>query len=241
MARFLTLPDALDVSSQIYYASTFLGAFPFLNRSPAILTYEAMLRVISIFTGRYSAVMKGEYDSAELIFRSISQYDRGVGVKPGFDEQDAKVSSFQIRKNSKKDEEKLVSEDKDVENEEDDEDDENDEMVFAAFEALDSIEAFKHTEKPKINVVRKISVEDMVKLVMFLLVTAPLNPQESLALYAERYSSEAIAALRQTAENIVRSMSIDGRPIQFRDFERSAKGSLVSAIIQSSSCITTIY
>jgi len=222
MARFLALPDALEVSPLIFQASTFLGAFPFLFMAPSILTYDAMIRVVAIFTRKYTIIMKGKHDAAHLIFRSISEYDRGVGAKPGFDEKAATAPASQIINSSTEDDTFVIGDD------DEEEDDDDDEMALAALDALDAIEVFKHSEKPEIKFVRKISVENMTRIVMLLLVTAPLDAQESLALYVERYSADALPALKKTAENIVRSMSLDGRPIQYRSFSKSVNNSLVS-------------
>jgi len=230
MARFLALPDALEVGPLIFQASTFLGAFPFLFMAPSILTYDAMIRVVAIFTRKYTVIMKGKHDAVHLIFRSISEYDRG-GAKPGFDEKAATAPASQIMNSSTGDDTFVVDD------EDEEEDDDDDEMALAALDALDAIEVFKHTDKPEIKFVRKISVENMTRIVMLLIVTAPLDPQESLALYVERYSAEALQALKRTAENIVRSMSIDGRPIQYRAFNKSVNSSLVGEhIFCDSSC-----
>jgi hypothetical protein len=83
----------------------------------------------------------------------------------------------------------------------DDEDDDDDELALAALEALDAIEVFKHGDAPIAQA--SIPSDNLRKLIMFLLLIAPLGPQESLSKYADRLVGEKLEGLRRTADNIL--------------------------------------
>ena len=75
LCRFLALPDALGSGPVIFQMVTYLGAFPFPSLAPAILTREAMVKVVVIMTERYGKVLKrGLKDRNKLLFRSLGRY-----------------------------------------------------------------------------------------------------------------------------------------------------------------------
>src|SRR5947207_14603944 len=76
-------PGCSGVCPLIYQASTFIGAFPFLSHAPTILDYDAIIRVVAIFTGKFNGIIKGKHDVLHLFFRAFSQYDRGTGEDDG--------------------------------------------------------------------------------------------------------------------------------------------------------------
>ncbi|KAF3936578.1 hypothetical protein ABW19_dt0205439 [Dactylella cylindrospora] len=237
LTRFLELPDALDVVALIYHASSTAANFPFLGNlnGPGILDWEAMVRVVSVFTGRYKQVLrKGGGDQVRVWWRLFSVYDRGGdgGESGKAGEVGQSGSSWESLKDGNA--QQLVGGPPGTSTEDDlfqiadpeDMEDDDDELTLAALDALDAIEVFKHQEKPEIKYIRRINPDDMVKLVMLLLVIAPMDPQESLAVYVERYSDEALVDLKKSAEAIVRSMSNGGKPILWSAFSKSIRRSL---------------
>src|SRR5436305_7141721 len=81
LCRFLCLPDEVHAGSVIYQMATYLGAFPFPSLAPSILTREAMLKVITIMTERYSKILKrGKQDKIKLLFRSMAIFDRRMSA-----------------------------------------------------------------------------------------------------------------------------------------------------------------
>ena len=80
LCRFLELPDALGVGSVVFQMASYLGAFPFASQAPAILTNEALLKVITILTERYGAVLKkrGREIWLREIYRSLAVYDNSI-------------------------------------------------------------------------------------------------------------------------------------------------------------------
>ncbi|KAK6521343.1 Restriction of telomere capping protein 5 [Arthrobotrys conoides] len=252
LTRFLELPDALDVASLLYHATSVAAGFPFLSDGPGILDWEAIVRVVCVFTGRYKTVLrKGGGDPVRVWFRILAVHDRGGGGTSNGHEVNGKHIEAAIAEamahggehrdthhsHEKHDDHDHNHEDDDhsddifqIADPEDMEDEnDDDELALAALEALDAIEVFKLAEKPAVMVqkyVRRLDPQELTKLVMLLLVIAPLDPQESLATYVERYSGDALVDLRRAAGSIVRSMSVDGKPILWTGFSRSVKRSL---------------
>src|SRR5271170_8368666 len=81
LCRFLCLPDEVHARSVIYQMATYLGAFPFPSLAPCILTREAMLKVVTIMTERYSKILKrGKQDKIKLLFRCMAVFDRRMST-----------------------------------------------------------------------------------------------------------------------------------------------------------------
>lgn len=199
ISRFLEIPDVISVSSIVYQICTYLGSFPFGQNAPVILGFEQMLVVVVILTERYQRVLKkGSSDRTKLLFRSLAVYDRGSSTadkasaesKAGNpDESEATtsrshVSGFAVD---------------DAAN--DEEDDDDDELALAALESLDAIEVFKQGDAPISQAT--IPSDNLKKLIMLLLIVAPLEPQESLSKYSERLAGEKLESLRRTADNVL--------------------------------------
>ena len=72
LCRFLSVPDALSVGPIVYQMCTYLGAFPFPSLAPAILTREALVKVVVVVTEKYGKVLKrGGNDRNKLLFQSL--------------------------------------------------------------------------------------------------------------------------------------------------------------------------
>ena len=75
LCRFLAIPDVIGPGPVLFQMATYLGAFPFASLAPAILTREAMVKVVAILTERYGKVLKrGLRDRNKLLFRSLGEY-----------------------------------------------------------------------------------------------------------------------------------------------------------------------
>ncbi|KAK6340880.1 Restriction of telomere capping protein 5 [Orbilia brochopaga] len=233
LTRFLELPDALDVGALIFHASSAAASFPFISIGPTILEWEGMVRALCVFTGRYKGVLKkGVGDPVRLWFKVLSVYDRGEEEEMDTDpagKGDAASSIITADTATTTETAESTSGTDDlfaVADPEDMEEDDDDDLALAALDALDAIEVFKHAEKSSVKYIQRLDPQDMIKFVMLLLVVAPLDPQESLATYVERYSADALPDLRRTAESIVRSMSTASQPILWSAFNRSVRRSL---------------
>jgi hypothetical protein len=154
-------------------------------------------------TQRYERVLKkGSRDRTKLLFRSLAVYDRHQN------QNEVKVAASPPKKNHmnarQADDKEMrshvpgfaVDEAADDEDEEDDDD-----LALAALEALDAIEVFKHGDAPIAQA--SIPSDNLRKLIMFLLLIAPLDAQESLSKYSERFIGEKLEGLRKVAENVL--------------------------------------
>lgn len=202
IARFLEIPDILGASPTIFQMVSYLGAFPFGQDAPVVLGFEQMIMVVVIMTERYQKVLKkGNKDRTKLLFRSLAVYDRResrAGIKneenktkitPPLSEGEGVVKNhaagFAIDEAA---------------NDDDDEEDDDD-LVLAALESLDAIDVFRHGDPPIAQAT--IPSDNLKKLIMLLLLVAPLGIQESLAHHKERISRSQLEILRKTADNIL--------------------------------------
>ncbi|QSZ30933.1 hypothetical protein DSL72_000492 [Monilinia vaccinii-corymbosi] len=203
IARFLEIPDILGASPIIFQMVSYLGAFPFGKDAPVVLGFEQMIMVVVIMTERYLRVLKkGNRDRTKLLFRSLAVYDRResrTGIEneriktetaPPLSERESVVKShatgFAIDAAANDDEE---------------EEDDDDDLALTALESLDAIEVFRHGDPPIAQAT--IPSDNLKKLIMLLLLVAPLGIQESLTHHTERLASEQLESLRKTADNIL--------------------------------------
>ncbi|KAK4097108.1 hypothetical protein N658DRAFT_489475 [Parathielavia hyrcaniae] len=211
IARFLEIPDLLGVSPVLFQMMSCIGAFPFLEDAPAVLGLEQMVMVVTILTERYRRVLaRGAMDRKKLLFKSLAVYDRRlsetrtgkkgggandqVGGKPTG--QDA--SAVPTRAPSRGFAVDEPGDDEEVELEMDEDDD----LVLAALDSLDYIPAPKQEKLPTTHGAM-IPADNWRRLVMLLLLIAPLDAQESLASYSDRLSDGELDNLRATADCMV--------------------------------------
>ena len=190
----------------------YLGAFPFASQAPSILTIEAMLKVVVIMTERYGRVLKGgKTDRNKLMFRSLAVFDRRMSSmheKPA----QAVLDSLQDEKPMQDDEIAVASPVQahplgfpiDASRNDEDEDEDDDELALAALDSLDAIEVFKHDQRSDTKIHHaQIPVDNFRRLLMLLLVIAPLDAQESLSKHAERLTDSRLEGLRRVADSIL--------------------------------------
>ena len=226
LCRFLVIPDALGPGPLIYQMATYLGAFPFPSLAPSILTIEAMLKVVVIMTERYGTVLKrGRADRNKLLFRSLAVFDRRMSSLYEKPSQEL-LDSIRDEETEKVDTRDAVLEearsqaagqelrsalgfaiDKPANDEDEEEDD--DELALAALDSLDAIEVFKYDQRAADTKIHhaQIPVDNFRRLLMLLLVIAPLNSQESLSRHAERLTPTRVENLQQVADSILWSFT----------------------------------
>ena len=215
LCRFLVIPDALGPGPLVYQMATYLGAFPFPSLAPSILTIEAMLKVVVVMTERYGRVLKnGKADRNKLLFRSLAVFDRrmsSVYEKPSQDILDSLKEINEESADSAVDSPtqchpagfSIDRPANDVEEEEDD-----DELALAALESLDAIEVFKHDQRADTKIHHaQIPIDNFRRLLMLLLIIAPLDAQESLSRHAQRLTEKRISGLRRVADCILWSFT----------------------------------
>ncbi|OAG38932.1 hypothetical protein AYO21_06810 [Fonsecaea monophora] len=237
LCGFLALPEPLKAGPVLYHMCTYLGAFPFPSLAPCILTREAMLKVITIMTGRYKKVLRrGDQDKIKLLFRSLAVFDRRHSVtspkeRPDMDE--IVIEQLPEDMLREREVERGVSShvggfaiDEPVN---DDEEEDDDDLALAALDSLDAIEVFKHDQKTnrKINHAM-IPVENLKKLITFLLLVAGVTPLTTLATYGERLDAERLQALNTSADAIVAAFDPEpqSRGIRYSNFVKTVTTTL---------------
>ncbi|TVY28022.1 Restriction of telomere capping protein [Lachnellula hyalina] len=200
IARFLEIPDVIGVSSIVFQMVSYLGAFPFGQDAPVVLGFEQMVMVVVIMTERYQRVLKkGNRDRTKLLFRSLAVFDNKALQTHGEKSvEDGSDDTAGAHKEAPRSHVRGFAIDESA-NDEDDEDD--DDLALAALESLDAIEVFRHGDAPIAQA--SIPSDNLKKLIMLLLLVAPLGTQENLARHTERLSGEQLEGLRKTADNIL--------------------------------------
>lgn len=221
LCRFLALPDSIRAGSVLYAMVTYLGAFPFPSLAPCIVTREAMLKCITILTGRYKKVLKrGEQDKNKLLFRSLAVFDRrsSAALSPSSEKKPKDI----IQEQQTDCPEKLQTAATGFTIDQpanDDEDEDDDDLALAALDALDAIEVFKedHKRERKIHHAH-VPVYNFERLLMLLLLFAPLTPQDNIAQVCGTIESHHIKALEQSAAGIIASFEPDHDSISYSNF-----------------------
>ena len=239
LCRFLVLPDALGPGPVVYQMSTWLGAFPFPSLAPSILTIDALLKVVVIMTERYGKVLKkGKADRNKLLFRSLAVYDRRMSSlyeKPNPEDLSA------LREGKAKSEEEAVASplqsprhshqpgfSVDIPANDENEDEDDDELALAALDSLDAIEVFKHDQRSDTKIHHaQIPVDNFRRLLMLLLIIAPLEPQENLSMHAQRLTETRLEGVRRVADCILWSFTPEANAgIFYRSFNTIVPASL---------------
>ncbi|KAF2754964.1 restriction of telomere capping protein 5 [Pseudovirgaria hyperparasitica] len=231
LCRFLELPDALNVGPVLFQMASYIGAFPFPTQAPAILTNEALLKVVTILTERYGAVFKRKSRRIWLgeIYRSMAVYDRGLqAALHGEKKNVAEMSSTNqtevsmIKSNAeKRGSSSTHSNDLKfaIDKTEDSEDvSEDDDLVLAAFDSMDLNDTFKHGEVANIHH-SIIPSDNLLKLLELLLLSAPMEPHDNLSTFALQLSDKRIVDIRATANSVLSAFSIEKNPgVTFKHF-----------------------
>ncbi|KAI1614334.1 TLD-domain-containing protein [Exophiala viscosa] len=218
LCRFLALPEPLKAGPVIYQMCTYLGAFPFPALAPCILTREAMLKIVTIMTGRYKKVLKrGDQDKAKLLFRSLAVFDRKASVsspkeKPDMDAlvRDQLPDDMMKEREVQEGMQSHASGFAIDEPANDDEDEDDDDLALAALDALDAIEVFKQDQRTDRKIHHAmIPADNLKKLIMFLLLIAGLEPLTPLGSYGDKMDSEKLQALNVSADATVAAFDPD--------------------------------
>ena len=171
-------------------------------------------------TERYGRVLKnGKADRNKLFFRSLAVFDRrmsSVHEKPPQDALDAlregptevveTAVTSPVQNNSPR-----FAIDQPANDDEEEEDD--DELALAALDSLDAIEVFKLDQRADTKIHHaQIPVDNFRRLLMLLLIIAPLDPQESLSGHAQRLTTARVDGLRRVADSILWAFTPEQNP-----------------------------
>lgn len=240
LSDFLGIPDGsfsgadeapLDAGPVLFRMVSYLGAFPFQNTlAPSVLTFEAMVKVVVLLTERYGNVLRrGRKDRIKLLFGSLADVGRkDMGQTPDKNtDKESSASQEETEPCPAKSHAPGFSIDEPSNDEYDE--DEDDDLALAALESLDAIEVFRHDHRVDRMVYEtRISVDTFRRLLMLLLVIAPLKPLEPVKTYASDLGSERIDAIRKEADSIIAAFSpkeTDGG-ITYRGFAQTIATSL---------------
>lgn len=220
IARFLEIPDVLEVSPILYHMASFLGSFPFLNDAPVILELEEVVIITSLLTERYKTILsKGAIDRRKLLFKSLAVHDRQASKIN--DEGENKV-------NKREDDNELelgtagrhtstpgFAIDEGGEDEPEDEGDGDDDLILSALESLGAIDdAFRLGNKETLHGAM-IPADNLRRLITLLLISAPLGSQDRLSQFPLDIDS-----LRSAADSILAAfLNVEQSPgVKFRAF-----------------------
>ncbi|KAF2664986.1 restriction of telomere capping protein 5 [Microthyrium microscopicum] len=214
LTSFLNLPTnpGLPISHVIFQLAAYVGAFPFPSGAPAILTNEALLRVVVVLTGRHAKVLRSDRHMWEReIWRGLAVMDRGLEVEksrkdePQKQDESSSAVGYEIDQPLDDDEE---------------EDDGEDELVLAAFDAMDATAAFAHGERSNVQHA-VVPTDNFLTVIMFLLLIAPLGAQEGLKKYTADLDEELLQDLRYRAHAILTSFGTESHAgISYKIFRR---------------------
>jgi hypothetical protein len=234
LSDFLGIPDGIYTSSQeqpldagpvVFRMVSYLGAFPFQNMlAPSVLTFEAMIKVVVLLTERYGKALKrGHKDRIKLLFGSLA--DVGRKAPPPVEIEESLAGETEAPTGNSH----ALGFSIDEPANDDYDEDEDDDLALAALESLDAIEVFKHDHRVDKTVYEtRISVDTFRRLLMLLLVIAPLKPLESLKTYTSDLSTGRMKAIQTEADSIIASFSpeeSDGG-ISYKAFARTISLSL---------------
>ena len=180
---------------------------------------EAMLKVVVIMTERYGKVLKnGRADRNKLLFRSLAVFDRRMSslyekppqeVLDTLGEGQAESVETAITSPTQSNAPRF-SADQPANDDEEEEDD--DELALAALDSLDAIEVFKLDQRADTKIHHaQIPVDNFRRLLMLLLIIAPLDAQESLAGHAH-LTAARVEGLRRVADSILWSFTPEQNP-----------------------------
>ncbi|PHH85446.1 hypothetical protein CDD83_399 [Cordyceps sp. RAO-2017] len=196
VARYLEIPDILGASPVVFHMVSYLGAFPFLQDAPVVLELPRLIMVVVIMTERYRRVLaRGSSDRSKLLFKSLAVYDRKIseamntGPDPGSGPDVAPATGFAVDATGG-----------DAENEDEDDDD----LVLTAYELLDVTEAVRQGAAPDFHGAI-IPTDNFRRLLMLLLLAAPLSPQECLSQFSSGVAGDQLEQLRSTSEHMLAS------------------------------------
>ncbi|KAK9373618.1 TLD-domain-containing protein [Lipomyces chichibuensis] len=102
--NFLGIPETAAESGRILYAMVhYLCTFPFIRPrhppltfsqvAPTTLTFENVVKVVVLFTGRYKGILTGDYDFLKLLFCAMAYYEEVLADDKEFKEKKASKSS----------------------------------------------------------------------------------------------------------------------------------------------------
>ncbi|KAK3305466.1 TLD-domain-containing protein [Chaetomium strumarium] len=238
LAQFLEIPDILGVSGVLFRMVSYVAAFPFIEDAPAVLGLGQMVMVVAILTGRYRRVLTGSAtNQRKLLFASLAVHNCGLlGMRLAESEVAAEEhgreadwdASAALATTSRR-EQVAIDEPKGDKGSgpDDDDDDDLDKLVLAALHSLGYTSGFRHGRSSTIHSAM-IPTDNWRRMIMLLLLIAPLDAQEHLSVYSNRLAGDELENLRVAADCVLASfLDVAQAPgIEFPRFNRVIAASM---------------
>ncbi|KAI6246833.1 Restriction of telomere capping protein 5 [Erysiphe necator] len=221
IVEFLQIPHILGISPILFQMLSYIGSFPYCQDTLALVGFDEMIMIVVILTQRYQRVLRKEnFYLTKLLFRSLSIHEHyGLpqqDVSLDMDETILQGKNMPLPRN----------EDAIAESDMTNEDLDGDSLALDALELLGTSHVFKPKEIP----ISKTSIpsDNLKKILMLLILIAPLGNQEYLSSYPERLVGDFIEGLRRTADNILAAfINVEKSPgVMFHQFETVISTSL---------------
>ncbi|KAK3391541.1 TLD-domain-containing protein [Sordaria brevicollis] len=207
IANYLKVPNILGVSPVLFQMASYIAAFPFLDDAPAVLTMPQMVIVITLMTDRYRRVLgKSGADNVKLLFGSLAVYDRKYS-KPAFETHSGPPSPT----------DQIGHEGREID---------SDELVLAALDVLHA-DPEKQQVMPAIHGAM-IPADNLQRLIMLLLLAAPLEAQDALDSDPDRVTGAGLQDLRAAAESVLAAfLDVEQNPgVGYARFKKVLAGCL---------------
>jgi hypothetical protein len=219
LVKFLQLPDALGSGAAVYHLCSYIGAFPFPSHAPAVLTADALLRIVCFMTGRYLKVLhSGKEAWRRELWRACALFEPEASTATAKDTDSAEetkgavVSTSESQAETAKSSTTLNTDQEEV-------GDDDEELAFHAFELIDALEVYKQAEK--IDIQRgSMPSESFLKLLQLLLLIAPLGPAENVSLYTTQLHGKRLEGLQAASKCILASFGVEQHSgIKYKTFD----------------------
>jgi hypothetical protein len=208
LVKFLELPDALGSGAALYHLCSYVGAFPFPSHAPALLTGDALLRIVCLMMGRYMKVLhSGKEAWRREIWRACAVFEPESSTAAANKTDPAEKTNGGAAPMSENQVATAEASAMGSKNQEEGGGDE-DELAFHAFELIDALEVYKQAEKAKVQH-GLIPGESFLKLLQLLLLIAPLGPAENLSLYTTQLHERRLEGLRTASKCILASFGVE--------------------------------
>ncbi|RKF62161.1 Restriction of telomere capping protein 5 [Erysiphe neolycopersici] len=212
--EFLQIPHVLGVSSTIFQMLSYIGSFPFCQDAPNLLGFDEMIIIIVILTQRYQRILRTEkYCFTKFLFRSLSIHENYESLYQDVS-HDIDCTDLQRHNVPSIKDRDLIPEHGVMSKESD-----GDSLALDALELLGASHVFKPTDIPISHT--SIPPDNLKKILLLLILIAPLENQQYLSSYPERLTGDHFKELRRTADNILAAfINVEKSPgIMFHQFE----------------------
>jgi hypothetical protein len=207
LVKFLELPDALGSGAALYHLCSYVGAFPFPSHAPAVLTGDALLRIVCLMTGRYMKVLhSGKEVWRREIWKGCAVFEPEASTATTKEMDPAEETNGGAAPASEDQDTRAGASTTGNQTQEEDGGDEG-ELAFHAFELIDALEAYKQGEKANVQH-GSIPSERFLKLLQLLLLIAPLGRAENVSLYTTQLHQRRFEGLRTASECILASFGV---------------------------------